>query len=129
MLFRSVTITRSTLSDNSGFAIYDDYQSSGFTIGNTILKASSIYVAPNQSVPPSSLGYNMSDDGGGGLLTGPGDQIYIDALLGVSAGCTLLERPDVNATINNAWKADAALIVVGRRSKAGVAGVNRWTVA
>jgi len=78
----AVTITKSTLSDNSGFGIYDDYASSGLTIGNTILKASSIYVVRNLSVPPTSLGYNMSDDGGGGILTGPGDQINTAPLLG-----------------------------------------------
>ena len=78
----AVMITNSTLSDNSGFGIYNDALSSGLTIGNTILRASSVYVYPNQSVAPTSLGYNMSSDAGGGILTGPGDQIYTDALLG-----------------------------------------------
>jgi uncharacterized MnhB-related membrane protein len=30
----------------------------------------------------TSLGYNLSSDGAGGYLTGPGDQIYTDPLLG-----------------------------------------------
>jgi hypothetical protein len=77
----ALTIANSTLSDNSGLGIYDDPYSAGLTIGNTILKASGIF-SYSWDVAPTSLGYNMSDDGGGGILTGPGDQINTDPLLG-----------------------------------------------
>ena len=79
----ALTITKSTLSDNSNRGIYDDYASAGLTIGNTILRASTIYADVHAyGPPPTSLGYNMSNDGGGGILTGPGDQINTDPLLG-----------------------------------------------
>jgi hypothetical protein len=71
------TITNSTLSDNG---IFNGSNSGGLTIGNTILKASSI--ASFSYFPVTSLGYNLSDDAGGGVLTGPGDQINTDSMLG-----------------------------------------------
>ena len=89
----ALMITNSTLSDNSGYGIVDESYSAGLTIGNTILKGSSIYdynsfTCCDYGVPPTSLGYNMSDDGGGVIpyvgivLTGPGDRINTDPLLG-----------------------------------------------
>ena len=46
------------------------------------MKASPIVnIAINSTV--TSLGYNMSDDGGSGVLTGPGDQINIAPMLGL----------------------------------------------
>jgi hypothetical protein len=72
------TITNSTLSNNyaslSGGGI-----EGGTTLGNTILNAN----APeNIYGGGSSHGYNLSSDDGGGNLTGPGDQINTDPMLG-----------------------------------------------
>jgi len=79
----AVTITNSTFSDNAGGGInIDSNTREALTIGNTILKAGSIHIYGYGSVPPTSLGYNLSDDGGGGVLTGPGDRINTDPLLG-----------------------------------------------
>jgi len=48
-------------------------------IGNTILNANA---SGNIDGSVTSRGYNISSDDGGGLLTGPGDQINTDPLLG-----------------------------------------------
>ncbi|MEO8329651.1 MAG: choice-of-anchor Q domain-containing protein [Candidatus Nanopelagicales bacterium] len=79
----TLTITNSTLSDNSGGGIFNGGTgaNAGLTIGNTILKAGGIFNTPGGSLV-TSLGYNMSDDDGGGVLTGPGDQINTNPLLG-----------------------------------------------
>jgi len=74
----AITITNSTLSDNSYGIVATTFIAGRLTIGNTILKASRI----SAGLPTTSLGYNMSDDGGGGVLTGPGDRINTDPLLG-----------------------------------------------
>src|SRR5439155_20089982 len=80
----TLTIVNSTLSDNSGpfgGGIYN--QSATLTIGDTILKAGAS--GPNilnQSGTVNSLGYNLSSDNGGGVLTGTGDQINTDPVLG-----------------------------------------------
>jgi hypothetical protein len=70
--------TNSTLSNNyaslSGGGI-----EGGTTLGNTILNAK----APeNIYGGGSSHGYNLSSDDGGGKLTGSGDQINTDPMLG-----------------------------------------------
>jgi predicted outer membrane repeat protein len=86
----TVTITNSTLSGNSasqGGAIYnyrgDSISTTSLTIGDTILNAGAsgenIY---NVQGTVSSLGYNLSSDNGSGYLTGPGDQINTDPMLG-----------------------------------------------
>jgi len=72
------TITNSTLSNNyavlSGGGI-----EGGATLGNTILNAN----APENIYGGAiSHGYNLSSDDGGGHLTGPGDQINTNPLLG-----------------------------------------------
>jgi hypothetical protein len=52
-------------------------------IGNTILNAGGSGVnISNGGGTVISLGYNLSSDNGGGFLTGPGDQINTDPLLG-----------------------------------------------
>ena len=53
-------------------------------IGNTILNrgASGVNIYSNGDGIVTSLGYNLSSDDGGGILTGPGDQINTDPLLG-----------------------------------------------
>ena len=77
-----MTVVNSTLSGNSGAAgIYNIGTS--LRIGNTILKTGSsggnIF---NVNGSFTSLGYNLSGDDGSGLLTGTGDQINTDPLLG-----------------------------------------------
>jgi len=85
-----VTVINSTLSANSananGGAICNISVKGGhaaLVLGNTILNAGSsgenIF---NDTATVNSVGYNVSSDDGGGLLTGPGDQINTDPLLG-----------------------------------------------
>jgi hypothetical protein len=79
------SITNSTISDNSatgnGGGIYNAVAE--FQIGDTILNAGSsgvnIFVNSGRA---TSLGYNLSSDDGGGVLTGTGDQINTDPMLG-----------------------------------------------
>jgi hypothetical protein len=98
-------IANSTLSDNGGGAVINyysgvisnstldessanntDIHNEGFvTINNTVLKVgplghSIVNVIGVGNV--KSLGYNLSSDDGGGYLTGPGDQINTDPLIG-----------------------------------------------
>jgi hypothetical protein len=80
----TLTISNSTISDNSapsGGGIADGFLngSGGFTIGNTIVTGG-IFVGDYSL--PTSLGYNLSDGDGGGVGTGPGDQIYTAPMLG-----------------------------------------------
>jgi len=85
----TLTVTNSTLSGNSadhGGGIYNDAhigEGAMLEIGNTILKTGSsganIY---NPEGTVTSLGYNLSNDNGGGFLTATGDQINTDPLLG-----------------------------------------------
>ena len=86
----TLTITNSTLSSNSagyhGGGILNYALKAGFAeveTGNTIFDAGSsgenIF---NYNGTVTSLGYNLSSDNGGGYLTGPGDQINTDPVLG-----------------------------------------------
>ncbi len=77
-----LAITNSTLNNNSsslGGGVLNDET---LQIGDAILNrgASGANIANFGTV--TSLGYNLSSDDGGGVLTGPGDQINIDPLLG-----------------------------------------------
>ncbi len=81
----SLTITNSTLSGNVGGGIrnYGYFGSSatveiGYTILNTGLGAN----IGNSYGTVSSLGYNLSNDNGGGFLAATGDQINTPPLLG-----------------------------------------------
>jgi hypothetical protein len=81
----SVEIVSSTFSDNSannGGSIYNlDFAT--LDIGNTILNGGiSGATITNDSGTITSLGYNLSSDDGGGYLTGPGDIINTDPMLG-----------------------------------------------
>jgi hypothetical protein len=79
------SITNSTISDNSatgnGGGIYNAVAE--FRIGDTILNAGSsgvnIFINSGRA---TSLGYNLSSDDGGGILTGTGDQINTNPMLG-----------------------------------------------
>jgi hypothetical protein len=80
----SLNVANSTITGNSagsGGGIYNQ-QGQPF-ISNTILNAGAsgenIF---NDGGTVTSFGYNVSSDDGGGYLTGPGDQINTDPLLG-----------------------------------------------
>jgi hypothetical protein len=80
----TVNVSNSTISDNSavdGGGIYNS--NGGTTLGGTILKAGSLGENIfNLGGTVSSHGFNVSSDDGGGVLTGPGDQINTDPMLG-----------------------------------------------
>ena len=89
----SVTIMNSTVSGNSASYSGGGISSGGGTIGNTILNDNS---GGNINGAITSQGYNVSNDDGGGLLIGPGDQINTDPLLGPlqdNGGPTLTHLP------------------------------------
>jgi hypothetical protein len=97
-----VQVANSTLSGNSaasGGGIYNVAGQFGGTIeiSNTILKAGALGENIfNNGGTVTSGGYNISSDDGGGLLTGPGDQINTDPLLGPlqdNGGPTLTHLP------------------------------------
>ena len=55
----------------------------GTQIGDTVLNAdTSSGTIWNDGGTVTSLGYNLASDNGGGVLTGPGDQINTDPMLG-----------------------------------------------
>ena len=73
-------ITNSTISGNNrgGITVNGVLQ-----IGNTILKAGATGAnISNNGGSIASRGYNVCSDAGGGFLTGPGDQINTDPMLG-----------------------------------------------
>jgi hypothetical protein len=97
-----VQVANSTLSGNSaasGGGIYNVAGQFGGTIeiSNTILKAGALGENIfNNGGTVTSGGYNISSDDGGGVLTGPGDQINTDPLLGPlqdNGGPTLTHLP------------------------------------
>lgn len=79
----AVQIANSTLSGNSAGSGGGIYNTSALEIYSTILNAGAsgenIF---NNGGTVTSHGYNVSSDNGGGYLTGPGDQINTDPLLG-----------------------------------------------
>ena len=82
-----LTISHSTLSGNNGFkgGTISNYNGATVHIGHTVLKISGTGPAPgisNISGTVTSDGYNLSSDNGSGFLTGPGDQINTEPLLG-----------------------------------------------
>jgi hypothetical protein len=81
-----LSLTNITLSASSGGGIYNDGTSSGsapLSLYNTILNAGpSGANITNASGAVTSLGYNLSSDNGGGLLTAAGDLINTDPQLG-----------------------------------------------
>src|SRR5438046_3899597 len=80
---RMLAITSSTLSNNSASLGGGVFNNETFQIGDTILNmgASGANIANFGTV--TSLGYNLSSDNGGGVLTSPGDQTNTDPLLGL----------------------------------------------
>ncbi len=84
----SLNVANSTITGNSagsGGGIYNDGQFgvSAVEISNTILNVGALGANIfNNLGTITSHGYNLSSDDGGGYLTGPGDQINTDPLLG-----------------------------------------------
>ena len=83
--FLSLLVANSTISGNSagsGGGIYNDGDDL-VEISSTILNAGALGANIfNNGGTVTSDGYNFSSDDGGGYLTGPGDQINTDPLLG-----------------------------------------------
>ncbi len=76
-------ITNSTFSGNSAQVGGGILSTETFEIGNTILNAGKSGAnIVNSGGTVTSHGYNLSSDDGGGVLTGPGDQINTNPLLG-----------------------------------------------
>jgi predicted outer membrane repeat protein len=79
----SLDVTLSTITGNSAPSGGGIYNVGSVEVSNTILNAGAsgenIF---NDGGTVTSFGYNLSSDDGGGYLTGPGDQINTDPLLG-----------------------------------------------
>ena len=69
-----MSLTNSTVSGNSGSAVYNSILSSSGVSNSTI--------SDNGGGTVQSFGYNLSSDDGTGYLNGPGNQINTDPLLG-----------------------------------------------
>jgi hypothetical protein len=80
----SLTVKESTLSDNSASNPGGSVLNFGETaIRDTVLNAGEFGgTIFNDGGTVTSLGYNLASDDGGGVLTGPGDQINTDPMLG-----------------------------------------------
>jgi hypothetical protein len=80
----TLQIANSTLSGNTADFAGGIFNLGRLQIGNTILNAgdTSVNIYSNGDGGVISLGYNLSNDNGNGFLTGPGDQIDTDPLLG-----------------------------------------------
>jgi hypothetical protein len=80
----NLTVEESTLSGNSASNPGGDILNFGeTTIRDTILNAGEFGgTLFNDGGTVTSLGYNLASDDGGGALTGPGDQINTDPMLG-----------------------------------------------
>ena len=79
------SISNSTISDNAAGQLNGGgiFVTGPLEIGNTILKrGTSGTNIVNGGGTVTSHGYNLSSDNGGGFLTGPGDQINADPMLG-----------------------------------------------
>jgi hypothetical protein len=74
-------ITNSTLSNNSASLAGGIFSSETLQIGDTILNMGASGANISNFGTVTSLGYNLSSDDGGGVLTGPGDQINTNPLL------------------------------------------------
>jgi len=78
-----LTITNSTFSDNSAYLAGTVHNSAApLVVASTVFNAGALGVNIVNDGTGKSRGYNISSDDGGGYLTGPGDQIDIDPLLG-----------------------------------------------
>ena len=96
----TLTVSDGTLSGNSGGWRNGNVilnKQAALEIGDTILKAETSNTnILNDRGRITSFGYNLSSDNGGGVLTGPGDQINTDPMLGPlqdNGGPTLTHAP------------------------------------
>ena len=82
----TLTVSNSTLSGNSGGQRNGNVilnKQGTLEIGDTILNAETSNMnILNDRGRITSFGYNLSSDNGGGVLTGPGDQINTNPMLG-----------------------------------------------
>jgi len=81
----ALQLANSTLNDNSaGFLGGGIVNLGPLQIGETILNAgaSGVNLYVNGAGTVTSLGYNISSDDAGGFLTGPGDQLFTNPMLG-----------------------------------------------
>jgi hypothetical protein len=79
----SLDVTLSTIADNSAPSGGGIYNEGSVEVSNTILNAgTSGENVFNDGGTVTSEGYNLSSDDGSGYLTGPGDQVNTDPLLG-----------------------------------------------
>src|SRR6266581_920789 len=78
----TATITDSTFSGNTASSGGGVFNNETLQIGDTILNMGASGANISDFGTVTSLGYNLSSDNGGGVLTGPGDQINTDPLLG-----------------------------------------------
>jgi hypothetical protein len=77
----TLTVTNDTISDNEGGGIHN-FQGAA-QIGDSVLNAGEFGATIfNKGGTVTSFGYNLASDDGGGVLTGPGDQINTDPMLG-----------------------------------------------
>jgi len=83
--FATLMITNSTISNNSATADgggINNEDGAELELGGTILKEGTSGENIFNAGTATSLGYNLSSDDGGGVLTGLGDQINTDPMLG-----------------------------------------------
>ena len=79
----SLRVSNCTITSNSAPSGGNIYNEGSVDVSDTILNAgASGQNIFNDGGTVTSLGYNLSSDDGGGYLTGPGDQINTDPLLG-----------------------------------------------
>ena len=104
----TLTVSNSTLSGNSGGWRNGNVilnKQATLEIGDTILKAETSNTnILNDRGRITSFGYNLSSDNGGGVLTGPGDQINTDPMLGPlqdNGGPTLTHAPLIGSPAIN----------------------------
>jgi parallel beta-helix repeat protein len=78
------TLSGNSASDGGGIYSQPCNPESESVIGNTILKtgASGANISTSRILPVISIGYNLSNDNGSGVLTAPGDQINTEPMLG-----------------------------------------------
>jgi hypothetical protein len=83
-----LTIGNSTVSGNFGGGISSAGAGAVLRIGDTILNAGDSFanLVNSGAGVVLSVGHNLSSDNGSGFLTGPGDQINIDPMLGPLQG-------------------------------------------
>jgi hypothetical protein len=79
----NLTVTNSTFSDNSAAFGGGIFNAGEATVGDTVLNAGTFGgTIFNDGGTVTSFGYNLASDDGGGVLTGPSDQINTDPMLG-----------------------------------------------